>query len=64
MVRSGAMSGMKIPKNLKGGKMPNMHMDVNQMSRMLPPHMLQMMGGPPRALTLTLPLTVRPTSAT
>ena len=25
--------------------MPNMHMDVNQMSRMIPPHMLQMMGG-------------------
>ena len=36
---------MKIPKNMKGGKMPNMHMDVNQMSRMIPPHMLQMMGG-------------------
>jgi len=44
-VLAGAMSGMKIPKNMKGGKMPNMHMDVNQMSRMIPPHMLQMMGG-------------------
>ena len=40
------MGGMKIPKNFKaGGKMPNMHMDANQMSKLLPPHMLQMMGG-------------------
>lgn len=42
----GAMGSMKIPKNFKaGGKMPNMHIDANQMSKMLPPHMLQMMGG-------------------
>ena len=51
---AGAMSGMKIPKNMKGGKMPNMHMDVNQMSRMIPPHMLQMMGGASKVCGLHL----------
>ena len=35
----GAMGSMKIPKNFKGGKVPNM--DAAQMSKMLPPHMLQ-----------------------
>lgn len=39
------MGSMKIPKNFKGGKMPNMHMDAAQMSKMLPPNMVQMMGG-------------------
>lgn len=39
------MKGLKIPKNMKPGQMPNMQMNAAQMSRMLPPHMLKMMGG-------------------
>jgi signal recognition particle subunit SRP54 len=42
-----AMKGMKLPKNLKGDMNPrNMQQNIAQMSRMLPPHMLKMMGGP------------------
>jgi hypothetical protein len=42
-----AMKGMKLPKNLKGDINPrNMQQNIAQMSRMLPPHMLKMMGGP------------------
>jgi signal recognition particle subunit SRP54 len=41
------MKGMKLPKNLKGDMNPrNMQQNIAQMSRMLPPHMLKMMGGP------------------
>ena len=42
-----AMKGMKIPKNMKGkdaAKAMN-NMDLNQVGRMLPPGMLQQMGG-------------------
>ncbi|KAL4440590.1 hypothetical protein ABPG75_003591 [Micractinium tetrahymenae] len=46
-VFSTAMKGMKLPKNLKGDINPrNMQQNIAQMSRMLPPHMLKMMGGP------------------
>ncbi|KAL6779796.1 SRP54 [Auxenochlorella protothecoides x Auxenochlorella symbiontica] len=46
-VFSTAMKGMKIPKNLKGDMNPrNMQANIAQMSKMLPPHMLKMMGGP------------------
>lgn len=43
-----AMKGMKIPKNMMkgGGSRGNMQQDMAQVSRMLPPHMLKMMGGP------------------
>ena len=42
-----AMKGMKLPKGLKGDINPrNMQQSIAQMSRMLPPHMLKMMGGP------------------
>ena len=43
----GAMKGVKIPKNLKGKDAAKAmeKMDINQMSRMLPPGMLQKMGG-------------------
>ena len=42
-----AMKGMKLPKNLKGDMNPrNMQANIAQMSKMLPPHMLKMMGGP------------------
>lgn len=42
-----ALKGMKIPKNLKGDMNPrNMQANIAQMSRMLPPQMLKMMGGP------------------
>lgn len=41
------MKGMKLPKGLKGDINPrNMQQSIAQMSRMLPPHMLKMMGGP------------------
>lgn len=41
------MKSMRLPKNLKGEMNPrNMQMNAQQMSRMLPPHMLKMMGGP------------------
>jgi signal recognition particle subunit SRP54 len=41
------MKGMKLPKNLKGDMNPrNMQQNISQMSRMLPPQMLKMMGGP------------------
>ena len=42
---STAMKGMKLPKNLKGDPR-NMQQNISQMSRMLPPQMLKMMGGP------------------
>jgi signal recognition particle subunit SRP54 len=42
-----ALKGMKLPKNLKGDVNPrNMQANIAQMSRMLPPQMLKMMGGP------------------
>ena len=42
-----AMKGMRIPKNLKGADMGKAmgKMDINQMSRMLPPGILKQMGG-------------------
>lgn len=41
------MKGMKLPKNLKGDMNPrNMQQSIAQMSKMLPPNMLKMMGGP------------------
>eukprot|EP00887_Chlorella_sp_A99_P003170 scaffold9.g3170.t1 len=44
---STAIKGMKLPKGLKGDINPrNMQQNIAQMSRMLPPHMLKMMGGP------------------
>jgi signal recognition particle subunit SRP54 len=47
-VFSTAMKNMKLPKNLKnmGSGRGNMQQDIAQMSRMLPPQMLKMMGGP------------------
>lgn len=46
-VFSTAMKGMKLPKNLKGDMNPrNMQQNISQMTRMLPPQMLKMMGGP------------------
>ena len=43
---STALKGMKLPKNMKGDMNPrNMQQNLAQMSRMLPPHMLKMMGG-------------------
>lgn len=42
-----AMKGMKLPKNMKSDVNPrNMQQNIAQMSRMLPPQMLKMMGGP------------------
>ena len=42
------MKGMKLPKNLKNmdANPRNMQQSIAQMSRMLPPNMLKMMGGP------------------
>jgi len=41
-----AMKGMKLPKNMKGDINPrNMQSQIAQVSRMLPPQMLKMMGG-------------------
>lgn len=48
-----AMKNMKLPKNMKGDMNPrNMQQNLSQMSRMLPPHMLKMMGGPGALQTL------------
>ena len=41
-----ALKGMKVPKGLKDGNPRNMQQNIAQMSRMLPPQMLKMMGGP------------------
>jgi signal recognition particle subunit SRP54 len=42
-----ALKGMKLPKGGKGEINPrNSQATIAQMSRMLPPHMLKMMGGP------------------
>jgi signal recognition particle subunit SRP54 len=42
-----ALKGMKLPKNMKGNmNSGNMQQNLAQMSRMLPPQMLKMMGGP------------------
>jgi len=42
-----ALKGMKLPKNMKGDmRGGNMQQNISQMSRMLPPQMLKMMGGP------------------
>lgn len=41
------MKGMKLPKNMKGDLNPrNMQQSISQVSKMLPPEMLKMMGGP------------------
>ncbi|PRW05785.1 signal recognition particle 54 kDa 2 [Chlorella sorokiniana] len=46
-VFSTAMKGMKLPKKGNMDINPrNMQQSIAQMSRMLPPHMLKMMGGP------------------
>lgn len=43
-----AMKGMKFPKNMKGDipmNPRNMQQHINQMSKVLPPQLLQQMGG-------------------
>ena len=38
---------MEIPQGMQGDMNPrNMQANIAQMSKMLPPHMLKMMGGP------------------
>lgn len=50
---TGAMKGMKgMPKNMMKGDPRNMQQNIANMSRMLPPQMLKMMGGPAALQTL------------